>query len=159
MLARGIRTDSGSVASAMLTALLRSRLGFWPRWISGSVSTAGATIPAWNCLNPSREERKKANRPQTCNETRLNPNISWVVGEVHQNHHPRPLPQLNLTIFAPRQELHASSSGSESLRGASSRFGCLFLPILRRCVGFERTEKTRRDGGYLIDRGQKRAFV
>jgi len=28
MLARGIRTDSGSVASAMLTALLRSRLGF-----------------------------------------------------------------------------------------------------------------------------------
>ena len=29
MLARGIRTDSGSVASAMLTALLRSRLGFF----------------------------------------------------------------------------------------------------------------------------------
>jgi hypothetical protein len=27
MLAWGIRTDSGSVASAMLTALLRSRLG------------------------------------------------------------------------------------------------------------------------------------
>ena len=27
MLARRIRTDSGSVASAMLTALLRSRLG------------------------------------------------------------------------------------------------------------------------------------
>ena len=31
MLARGIRTDSGSVASAMLTALLRSRLGFFGR--------------------------------------------------------------------------------------------------------------------------------
>ena len=28
MLERGIRTDSGSVANAMLTALLRSRLGF-----------------------------------------------------------------------------------------------------------------------------------
>ncbi len=28
MLARGIQTDSGSVASAMLTARLRSRLGF-----------------------------------------------------------------------------------------------------------------------------------
>ena len=31
MLARGIRTDSGSVASAMLTALLRWRLGFFGR--------------------------------------------------------------------------------------------------------------------------------
>ena len=31
MLARGIRTDGGSVASAMLTALLRSRLGFFGR--------------------------------------------------------------------------------------------------------------------------------
>ena len=29
MLAQGIRTGSGSVASAMLTALLRSRLGFF----------------------------------------------------------------------------------------------------------------------------------
>jgi hypothetical protein len=29
MLARRIRIDSGSVASAMLTALLRSRLGFF----------------------------------------------------------------------------------------------------------------------------------
>ena len=28
MLVRGIRTDSGGAASAMLTALLRSRLGF-----------------------------------------------------------------------------------------------------------------------------------
>ncbi len=41
MLARGIRTDSGSVASAMLTALLRSRLGvlaaldFWIRCDGG----------------------------------------------------------------------------------------------------------------------------
>ena len=31
MLARGIRTDRGSVATAMLTALLRSRLGFFGR--------------------------------------------------------------------------------------------------------------------------------
>jgi hypothetical protein len=31
MLARGIQTDSDIVASAMLTALLRSRLGFFGR--------------------------------------------------------------------------------------------------------------------------------
>ncbi len=31
MLARGIRTDSGSMVSAMLTALLRSRLEFFGR--------------------------------------------------------------------------------------------------------------------------------
>jgi hypothetical protein len=42
MLARGIWTNRGSVASAMLTALLRSRLGlFLRRWISGSVAIAG----------------------------------------------------------------------------------------------------------------------
>ncbi len=45
MLARGIRTDSGSVASAMLTALLRSRLGFLASldfWIRFD---CGVTIP------------------------------------------------------------------------------------------------------------------
>ena len=45
ILARGIRTDSGSVASAILTALLRSRLGFLASldfWIRFD---CGVTIP------------------------------------------------------------------------------------------------------------------
>ncbi len=45
MLARGIRTDSGSVANAMLTALFRSRLGFLAAldfWIRFD---CGVTIP------------------------------------------------------------------------------------------------------------------
>ena len=62
MLAWAIRTDSGSVASAMLTALLRSRLGFLASldfWIR---CDCAVTIPGWNCLNPSRE-RKRAVSP------------------------------------------------------------------------------------------------
>ena len=62
MLARGIRTDRGSVASAMLTALLRSRLGFLAAldfWIRGNCRV---TISRWNCLNRSRE-RKRAVSP------------------------------------------------------------------------------------------------
>src|ERR1700719_3003297 len=50
-------------------------------------------------------------------------------------------------------------SSPESLGGASLRLCCLFFPILRRRVGFERTEKTTRDAGYLIDGSQKRGFV
>ena len=47
MSARGIRTNRGAVASAMLTALLRSRLGFFGLVeISGSVSNYRVTIPA-----------------------------------------------------------------------------------------------------------------
>ncbi len=45
MFARGIRTDSDSVPSAMLTALLRSRLGFLASldfWIRFN---CGVTIP------------------------------------------------------------------------------------------------------------------
>ncbi len=45
MLARGIRTDSGGVASAMPTALVRSRLGFLSVldfWIGFN---CGVTIP------------------------------------------------------------------------------------------------------------------
>ena len=63
MLAPGIRTDSGSVASAMLTALLRSRLGFLAAlgfWIRFQLR--GNYPPGWNCLNPSRE-RKRAVSP------------------------------------------------------------------------------------------------
>ena len=45
MLARGIRTDSGSVASAMLTALLRSRLGFFDRVGFLDPLRLGVTIP------------------------------------------------------------------------------------------------------------------
>ena len=41
--------------------------------------------------------------------------------------------------------------GAESLSGTNFRFCRLFLSILRRCVGFERTEKTRRDTGDFID--------
>src|ERR1700724_2738050 len=50
-------------------------------------------------------------------------------------------------------------SSPESLGGASFRLCCLFFPILRRRVGFERTEKTTRDAGYLIDGSQKRGLV
>jgi len=40
---------------------------------------------------------------------------------------------------------------AESLSAAKFRFCRLFLSILRRCVGFERTEKTSRDTGDFID--------
>src|ERR1700731_2956678 len=50
-------------------------------------------------------------------------------------------------------------SSPESLGGSSFRLCCLFFPILRRRVGFERTEKTTRDAGYLIDGSQKRGLV
>jgi hypothetical protein len=46
-------------------------------------------------------------------------------------------------------------SSTESLCGASVRLCGLLFSILRRCVGFERTEKTSRDAGYLIDGGQE----
>ena len=50
-------------------------------------------------------------------------------------------------------------SRTESLRGASLRFGGLFLAILRGCVGFEGPEKTSRDGGYFVDGIQEQGFV
>src|SRR5271169_4681183 len=63
MLVRGIRSNSGSVASAMLTALLRSRLGFFGRvGFLDPFQLRGNYPPAWNCLNPSRE-RKRAVSP------------------------------------------------------------------------------------------------
>jgi hypothetical protein len=45
----------------------------------------------------------------------------------------------------------AAGSSAESLCSASFRLRGLFLSILRRRVGFERMEKTGRDGGYFID--------
>jgi len=59
----------------------------------------------------------------------------------------------------PTEGLRIGYSSPESLGGASFRLCCLFFPILRRRVGFERTEKTTRDAGYLIDGSQKRGFV
>src|SRR5208283_4640359 len=50
-------------------------------------------------------------------------------------------------------------SSAESLGGASPGLGGFFFPILRRRVGVERMEKTRRDGGDFIDRGEERSFV
>ena len=61
MLARGIRTDSGSVASAMLTALLRSRLGFCGRVGFLDPFQLRGNYPRME-LNPSRE-RKRAVSP------------------------------------------------------------------------------------------------
>ncbi len=52
-----------------------------------------------------------------------------------------------------------ADSGTESLCGASFRFGGLFFSSLRRCVGFERTEQTSRDTGDFIDCSQERSFV
>ncbi len=46
MLTWGIRTDSGNVASAMLTALLRSRLGFLAALVVWIRFNCGVTIPA-----------------------------------------------------------------------------------------------------------------
>jgi hypothetical protein len=50
-------------------------------------------------------------------------------------------------------------AGSTSRRSASFRLCRLFFSILRRCVGFERTEKTSRDPCNGIDCGQERGFV
>src|SRR5271155_393677 len=50
-------------------------------------------------------------------------------------------------------------SGAESLRGASLRLGRLFLAALWWRVGFERVEKTSRDGCYFIDCSQERSFI
>ncbi len=48
---------------------------------------------------------------------------------------------------------------TESFRGPSFRFCSLFCSILRRCVGFQRTQKSGRDTGYFIDCCQKRLLV
>jgi hypothetical protein len=52
-----------------------------------------------------------------------------------------------------------ADSSAESLCGASLRFRGFFFPILRQCVGFERSEKTGRHAGYFIDCSQPRALV
>jgi hypothetical protein len=72
-------------------------LDFWIRF------GCGVTIPGRNCLNPSRE-RQRAVSPGPATKAAYTQNISWVVLEVHQNHHPRAPPQLNPTIFAPNKE-------------------------------------------------------
>src|SRR5262245_45080422 len=48
---------------------------------------------------------------------------------------------------------------SESFRGASSGLGGLFLTILRRRSGFERSKKTGRDSRNFLDSSLKRGFV
>src|SRR5258708_32111589 len=59
----------------------------------------------------------------------------------------------------PRKVSCIGYSSPESAGRASFRLCCLFFPILRRRVGFERTEKATRDAGYFIDGSQKRGFV
>src|SRR5208337_367745 len=50
-------------------------------------------------------------------------------------------------------------SSTESLGGAGFRLGGFFFPVLRRRVRVERLEKTSRDAGDFIDRGEERGFV
>jgi hypothetical protein len=50
-------------------------------------------------------------------------------------------------------------SGSEPECRTSLGPGGLMVPVLRRGMCFQRPQKTRRDGGYVIDRGQERVFV
>src|SRR5262245_34829993 len=54
---------------------------------------------------------------------------------------------------ARRYELDLSNdlSPAESLRSPYPRFGDLFLPILRRCGGLERGQKSTRDSGDFIN--------
>src|SRR5882762_22026 len=49
--------------------------------------------------------------------------------------------------------------GAEPLRRPSPRFCSLFLSILRRRSGFERTKKTIRDGGNLINGSLERRLI
>jgi len=56
-------------------------------------------------------------------------------------------------------DLGMTQSGAESAKGASFGFGSHFFPLPGRRGGFERRQKTGRDGGYFIHRSQERGFV
>jgi hypothetical protein len=58
-----------------------------------------------------------------------------------------------------RQAQKQAHSRAKPCHGASFRSCCLFFPILRRGIGFERMKKTGRDLGNFLDCGQKRNFI
>ena len=63
------------------------------------------------------------------------------------------------SIHNPSHRTCLADSCTESVCGTSFRSCGLFFSIFRRCVRFERTQKTSRDAGYFIDCSQERALV
>src|SRR6266851_6616812 len=87
--------------------------------------------------------------------------LSDTLGEKRDHrplHYHTPTRASSGTRFSGDTDVLADSS-AESLCLTRFRFRGLFFPILRRCVRFERAEKTGRDAGYFIDCNQQRAFV